>query len=167
MSEKTVIDKEITFGDGEFIVSKTDLSGRIAYGNELFIRISGYTEPELLGKAHSILRHPDMPRTIFKLLWETVQSKREIFAYVKNRTKEGAYYWVLAQVTPSFDDAGSVIGYHSVRRKPSREAVTKVSALYRKMLDAERGGGMEASKKILMQEIEKTGGTYESYILAL
>lgn len=167
MTRTGTIDREVAFNEGEFIVSKTDLSGRITYGNELFIRISGYAEQELLGKPHNILRHPDMPQAVFKLLWDVLGQKKEIFAYVKNRTKEGAYYWVFTQVTPSYDNAGNVIGYHSVRRKPRREAVEKVTGLYRAMLEAEKSGGMEASKKILMREIEKQEGTYESYILAL
>lgn len=167
MAQKTTIDREVTFNEGEFIVSKTDLTGRITYGNELFIRISGYSENELLGAPHSILRHPDMPRAVYKLLWDTLGQKKEIFAYVKNRTKEGAFYWVLTQVTPSYDDAGNVIGYHSVRRKPRREAVEKAAKLYRAMLEAEARGGMEASTKLLMQEIQKQGGTYESFIFSL
>jgi len=92
---------ESHFGDDEIIVSKTDPRGVITYANEIFIRVSGYSEEELLGAPHSILRHPAMPRCVFKLLWDTIQGGREIFAYVVNLAKTGNHYWVLAHVTPS------------------------------------------------------------------
>ena len=91
------------FDKDEIIVSKTDLKGRMTYCNDVFLRIAGYTEQELLGQPHSIIRHPDMPRCVFKLLWDTIGAGKEIFAYVINRAKNGDHYWVLAHVTPSRD----------------------------------------------------------------
>lgn len=120
--------------ENDFIVSKTDPKGRITYGNRIFIEFSGYAEDELLGSQHNIIRHPDMPRAIFKLLWDTIQNGQEIFAYVKNMSKDGSFYWVLANVTPSYDSQGRVIGYLSVRRKPKPEAVRQATELYRAML---------------------------------
>ena len=93
---------ERTFGEDEIIVSKTDLTGRITYANDVFLRISGYAEAEVLGQPHSIIRHPGTPRAVFSLLWRTIESGREIFAYVVNRAKNGDHYWVLAHVTPTF-----------------------------------------------------------------
>lgn len=90
---------ELRFDENLFIVSKTDLKGNITYANDLFIEISGYTEKELIGAPHNILRHKDMPRAVFKLLWDKIQKGEEIFAYVKNRAKSGKYYWVHAYVT--------------------------------------------------------------------
>ena len=84
--------QELLFGEDEFIVSKTDLKGKITYGNALFIKMSGYDEPELIGQPHNILRHEDMPAIVFKLLWNRIQAGKEIFAYVKNKTKKGDYY---------------------------------------------------------------------------
>src|SRR5579871_2355063 len=114
MKKTTVIptNHEVTFGDDEIIVSKTDIKGHIQYANEVFLRISGYSENEVLGEPHNVIRHPDMPRCIFKLLWDTISSGHEIFAYVKNLCKDGSYYWVLAHVTPTFNNYGEIIGYH-------------------------------------------------------
>ena len=104
------------FKEDDIIVSKTDVKGRITYANQSFCHMADYSEAELLGQPHSIIRHPDMPRAVFKLLWDTVLVRREIFAYVKNMSRNGDYYWVFAHVTPSFDAKGNVIGFHSSRR---------------------------------------------------
>lgn len=117
----TVTGKEVFFGDNEIIVSKTDLKGYLTYANDVFLDIAGYTEAEVLGKPHSLIRHPRMPRCIFKLLWETISGGGELFAYVMNRCKNGDHYWVLAHVTPSRNEAGEIIGYHSSRRVPNRK----------------------------------------------
>ncbi|HPV77190.1 MAG TPA: PAS domain-containing protein, partial [Gemmatimonadaceae bacterium] len=86
--------RERSFGEDEIIVSKTDLQGKITYANDVFIRVSGYEEDELLGAPHSIIRHPDMPRAVFKLLWDTLATGREVFAYVNNMARNGDNYWV-------------------------------------------------------------------------
>jgi len=163
----TTTGNEITFGEGEFIVSKTDLKGKITYGNELFIQISGYTELELLGAPHSILRHPDMPKCAFKLVWETIQQGEEIFALVKNLAKNGNHYWVKAHVTPSFDTTGQIIGYHSVRRKPSQNIIKTIEPLYKILLQEEQKGGMNAGYNKLLEILSKEGVTYEQFIFAL
>ncbi len=158
---------EKTFNDDEIIVSKTDTKGVITYGNELFIKMSGYTEEELLGANHNIIRHPDMPKIVFKLLWDTVQAKKEIFAYVKNMSKDGSYYWVLANVTPSYDLKGNIIGYYSVRRKPSREAIEKISKIYDALNAAEKNGGMAESLRLLESTLVSAGMSYEEFALSL
>ena len=163
---------EKVLGEDDFIVSKTDLKGVITYGNRIFIEISGYSERELLGAPHSILRHPDMPRAVFKLLWDPIQSKQEISAYVKNLAKDGSFYWVFANVTPSFDTHGNLIGYYSVRRKPRSEAIQAVDGLYRTMLEAERRAGdgqagMKASTAIVHQLLEQKGVSYEEFVFGL
>ena len=96
--------RERVFGEDEIIVSKTDLQGRITYANSVFLRVAGYAEEDVLGQPHSMIRHPGMPRAVFKLLWETIAGGREIFAYVKNLARDGDHYWVFAHVTPSFDN---------------------------------------------------------------
>jgi len=95
---------ERTFDQDQIIVSKTDLTGHLTYANELFLGIARYAEDEVLGQPHSLVRHPDMPRAIFDLLWETLKAGREIFAFVINRGKDGSHYWVLAHVTPTLVD---------------------------------------------------------------
>lgn len=158
---------ELSFRDDEFIVSKTDLSGKITYGNDLFIRMSGYSEKELLGAPHNILRHQDMPKLIFKFLWERIKEGKEIFAYVKNRTKDNDYYWVFAHVTPSLDGSGRLVGYHSVRRKPTPEALQSIKSIYAALLDAERTGGVGASKSLLDKTLNEAGKSYDQFIIAL
>ncbi|HRF57929.1 MAG TPA: PAS domain-containing protein [Campylobacterales bacterium] len=158
--------KEVTFEEDEFIVSKTDLQGRIIYGNELFIKISGYSEKELLGSPHNILRHPDMPKIIFKLLWETIKNGKEIIAFVKNKAKGGGYYWVEAQVTPSVDNSGKIIGFHSARRKPKKDSVAFFEKLYKELLDIETKSGVDAAGKRIKEILESKGVSYEQFILS-
>ena len=151
----------------DFIVSKTDPNGKILYGNKMFIDISGYEEKELLGAPHSILRHPDMPKVIFELLWKRIQKKEEVFAYVKNLCKDGSFYWVFANVTATLDSNGIVRDFHSVRRKASQKAMQVIPALYSSLLQAERSGGINASRELLHQELQKKGADYDSFILSL
>ncbi len=167
MTRPTPTNHELTFEDNDFIVSKTDLKGKIVYGNELFITMSGYAESELLGAPHSLLRHPDMPKCVFALLWERIQAGKEIFAYVKNLSKNGSYYWVYAQVTPSFDKNNTIIGYHSVRRKPTSKALQAIIPLYRELLQAESSGGADAGKKLLNKRLNDAKKGYDEYIFTL
>ena len=118
--------REVFFDRTDLIVSKTNLKGHITYANKTFMDVSDYTEAEVIGNPHNMIRHPDMPRCVFKLLWETIASGTEIFAYVVNLTKHGDHYWVIAHVTPSFDASGAIVGYHSTRRVPNAETVKSV-----------------------------------------
>lgn len=161
----TSVQKHLSPSD--FIVSKTDTRGNIIYGNKIFIDMSGYTENELIDSPHSILRHPDMPSVVFKLLWERVNKKEEIFAYVKNLSKDGSYYWVFANVTATTDPSGKVRDYHSVRRKPSDKAMKVIPDLYEKLLYSEKKNGIEASKKILHTVLNEKGMDYDRFILSL
>ena len=134
-----VRNEEFTFPEGETMVSTTDLKGRILYGNPTFISASGYSKEELLGQPHNLIRHPDMPEEAFRDLWETVQNGRPWSGVVKNRRKDGCYYWVLANVTPLMQD-GQPIGYMSVRTQPSRAQVQGAEALYATMRDEATAG---------------------------
>ncbi|WP_348943693.1 PAS domain-containing protein [Chitinibacter sp. FCG-7] len=157
--------------ENDFIVSKTDTKGRITYGNRIFIEYSGYTEHELLGAQHNIIRHPDMPRGVFKYLWDTIASGQEVFAYVKNMAKDGSFYWVLANVTPDYDAQGNIIGYLSVRRCPKRSAVDTCTGLYQQMLAAEQAAGARdacnASLALLNSVLQQQGVSYEEFVLSL
>ncbi|MEA3228331.1 MAG: PAS domain-containing protein [Campylobacterota bacterium] len=148
----------------DFIVSKTDLKGNITYCNEIFIKFSGLSERELLGKPHNIIRHPDMPRVIFKLLWDRIKNRKEIFAYVKNRSVDGNYYWVYANVTASIDFRENIIGYYSVRRKPNNNAINIIENLYKRLLEKEREGGIEESFKYLTKFLKSEDMNYDEYI---
>jgi len=158
---------QIHLKNDDFIVSKTDLKGRITYGNEIFIQMSGYQEQELLHAPHNILRHPDMPAAVFKLLWERIQNKEPINAYVKNQCKNGDYYWVFANVTPSFDERGNTIGYYSVRRKPNTNALKTVESVYADLLKSEKQSGMHASEKLLKSILKSKGVSYDEFIINL
>jgi PAS domain S-box-containing protein len=157
--------------ENDFIVSKTDLTGRITYANEIFIEFAGYCEEELLGTQHNIVRHPDMPRAVFHLFWDYLSKDREIFAYVKNMSKDGGYYWVFAQVAPMKDANNKKIGYTSVRRMPNPKAIPIVAEIYRSMLEAERKAGtrdaIAASDAVLGAVLKDKGVSYEELINVL
>ena len=125
-----VVDREVPFPEGKLIVSRTDPAGIITDANQAFVEMSGYTEAELIGAPHCILRHPDMPAVAFKDLWDTVARGEKWHGYVKNLRKDGAYYWVYATVETNRRD-GQVVGYTSVRRKPSRANIAAAEAHYR------------------------------------
>ena len=153
--------------ENDFIVSKTDTKGRLTYVNEIFMTMAEYKESELLGKPHNIVRHPDMPKAVFKLLWDRIQAKDEIFAYVMNKTKNGNSYWVIANVTASTNDRGDIIGYYSVRRKPKASALELIKPLYAKMLQAERSGGISAGEKVLNDLLQEKGVSYDEFIISI
>lgn len=168
----TLTGNERFFDVDEVIVSKTDLKGRITYANLVFQRVAGYQESELLGAPHSIVRHPDMPRCVFKLLWDTLAAEQEIFAYVVNSARNGDHYWVFAHVTPSYDANGKVIGYHSSRRVPERSALDKVIPLYKALLDIEnshqdRKAGMQASFAAVVKLLQEKGVGYDEFVFSL
>jgi len=153
--------------EDDFIVSKTDTKGRITYGNEIFIKMSGYSEKELLNAPHNILRHQDMPAVVFKLLWDRIKNKKSINAYVKNLTKNGDFYWVFANVTASMDDQNNIIGYYSVRRKPSKKGLEAVEGLYATLLQSEKSQGIESSAKLLESKLNEMGVDYDELVLSL
>jgi len=153
--------------ENDFIVSKTNLKGQITYVNKIFMEMAGYKEEELLGKPHNIIRHPDMPKAVFKLLWDMVQNGDEIFAFVINKTKDNNEYWVYANITPSYDARGKLIGYYSVRRMPNSKALEIIKPLYASMLNAERSGGINAGTKILTDLLHEKGTTYNELIISI
>ncbi len=161
---------EVTFDPREPIVCKTDPKGRITYINRVFMRVSNYTEEESLGVQHNLVRHPDMPRGAFKLLWDTIAQGREWFGFVKNMTKDGHYYWVFANVTPDFE-TGRIVGYFSVRRQAPRHAIAAIEPIYAEMRRIEHEAGAakacEASLAWLHAKLQEQGTDYESFVLAL
>jgi PAS domain S-box-containing protein len=165
--------REVFFGENDLIVSKTDLKGRITYANREFCQIAGYGEAQLLGEPHSMIRHPDMPRAVFKLLWDTLNEGREIFAYVKNMTAAGDFYWVFAHVTPSYDSNGKVAGYHSNRRVPRPEVVKNtIAPLYAEVLREESKhvngqASLAAGFDFLVNFLKSRNTTYDALIFSL
>lgn len=164
--------REVFFAEDDIIVSKTDVKGRIRYANRTFYRISGFSEGELDGQPHSIIRHPDMPRAVFKLLWDRVLGGEEVFAYVKNLTKTGDHYWVFAHVTPSFDRDGAIDGFHSNRRVPRRQALDALQPLYDALTRIETSHanakqGLAASHQHLADFVAAQRKSYDEIVLSL
>jgi aerotaxis receptor len=162
--------REVMFSTDEFIVSKADLKGRITYANRVFMRVADYPEDQLLGVQHNIVRHPDMPRGAFKHLWDTIQTGKEWFGFVKNMTSRGDFYWVFANVTPDYQD-GRIVGYYSVRRQAPKKAIEVMAPIYAEMLRIEREAGpaqaCEASLAWLTQQLAARKVSYERLVLDL
>ena len=164
--------KERVFSDTQLIVTKTDPKGIITYANELFVEVSGFSEGELIGQPHNMIRHPDMPRCVFKLLWARISSGKEIYAYVVNRSKNGDHYWVLAHVTPSYGDNREITGFHSSRRAPNRKALEAIIPLYKSLREEEARHsspkeGLAASYAKLEKLLEDKGLSYDRFIYGL
>jgi PAS domain S-box-containing protein len=157
---------EVTFDENTLLVTKTDLKGKITYANRAFIDIVKIEEAELINKPHSIVRHPDMPKAIFKLLWDYLKNGKEINAYVKNICSNGSYYWVFANVTASYFN-NNVIGYHSARRKPKESSLNVIKPLYKTLLDLEKRGGIEASLSKVDEILNEKGLEYDEFILSI
>jgi PAS domain S-box-containing protein len=170
--QRIMTGRERTFPEDEIIVSKTDLTGRITYANEVFLDVAGYSEAEVLGQPHNLIRHPDTPRCLFKLMWDTLKTGEEIFVYVNNRARNGDHYWVFAHVTPCQDASGQAVGYHSMRRVPRRAAVQEADALYARLLAEERRhndsrDGLQSSYDMLINFLAGQGVAYDQFVLAL
>lgn len=168
----TPTSREITFAQDDIIVSKTDPKGRINYANDVFCKVSGYAEQELLGQPHSLVRHPDMPRSVFQLLWQRIAGGEEIFAYVKNMARCGGCYWVFAHVTPSFGSDGSIVGYHSNRRSPDQAAIRRIEPIYRELLGIEaaqpdRKAGQQAGVRRLEEMLAAAGASYDELVFSI
>ena len=157
---------EIFLQNDSLITSKTDLKGRITYANDDFLKYAGYSMQEILYKAHNIVRHEKMPKSVFKLLWDYIKNGQEIFAFVKNKTKDGNFYWVFANVTASFDTNGNIIGYYSVRRKPNENAISIIKKLYDELLKAEKTS-LNNGIKMLDEFCKSKNKSYNELIFSL
>jgi len=166
MSKSKVTKIEIKLNDNDFIVSKTDSKGKITYCNEIFMKIAAYNESELLNSNHNIIRHPDMPKVAFKLAWDLISKGEEFFGFVKNRTKNGDFYWVFTNITADYINE-KIVGYTSVRRKPNPSAITTIIPIYKKLIELEKHGGMTQSADFLFKFLEEKGLTYDELILSL
>ena len=164
---KNISNNEKQLGNDDFIVSKTDLKGKIIYCNEIFTKMAGYTTAELIGANHNLIRHPDMPQIAFKVAWDLIQDKKEFFGFVKNLSADGGYYWVFAYITADLDENGKIISYTSIRRKPPQSAINAITPIYKLLVDAEKAGGMKASLKLLGDFLESNETTYEELVMNL
>jgi PAS domain S-box-containing protein len=163
---------ERAFGPEEIIVSKTDPRGVVTYANDVFVRVSGYAEEEILGQPHNLIRHPAMPRAVFRLMWDVLPTGRELFAYVLNLAADGGHYWVLAHVTATRGPGGSVTGFHSSRRwvpPGTRRTVADLYARLRAAEDAEAStpAAVAAGTAALNQVLAGAGTTYDAWVWSL
>jgi PAS domain S-box-containing protein len=164
---KNINNNEKILNQDDFIVSKTDTKGRIIYCNEIFTKMAGYPASSLIGSNHNVIRHPEMPKLAYKILWEKIQAKKEFFGFVKNLCADGGYYWVLAYITADLDLNGNITSYTSVRRKPSQSAINIIIPIYKQLLDAERSGGVQASEAILNDLLKQHNLEYDEFIINL
>ena len=163
----TPIEKEVVLNEEDFTISKTDLKSIILYGNQIFLQMSGWSEEELLGKPHNILRHPDMPRCAFKILYDHIENGKEWFGFVKNLRKDGGYYWVFANISPTYDNNGNMIGYYSVRRKPREGFKSIIEPLYKTLLNIEASEGMDGGVKAVEDLLNKYNMTFNEVMLKI
>jgi len=165
MKRPEPIDNEIKLNTKRYIVSKTNPKGIIEYGNDYFVEISGYTETELIGQPHSIIRHPDMPKIVFKMMWDRIQNNENIMAVVKNLAKDGSYYWVVTEFEAKVDPiTNDIISYTAFRKAAPPKAVEAIAPIYQKLIEIEAQGGMEASEKYLRGYLEEKDITYDELI---
>lgn len=160
------------FSGDEIIVTKTDLAGRISYANSVFLRVSALTLERTLGRPHSIIRHPDMPRSLFHRMWETLRDGREFFGFIQNLAQDGRHYWVFAHVTPSLTLAGAPAGYHSSRRQPRPGQVSAIADLYQAVLREERAAdtaaeACAAGHRHLDAVLGRAGTSYDAFVFSL
>jgi len=156
MKKATPIDEEIELKNNVYIESDTDLKGIITYVNDYFAEISRFSKEELIGKPHSIVRHPDMPKVLFKILWNHLENEENFIAAIKNLAKDGRYYWVFTDFEPLVED-GKTVGYKASRKKISKHVTDILDPLYKKLTEVEKEGGMEASEKYLHTFLKEYG----------
>lgn len=163
--EVTIIDKEVSWDKTKVIMSKTNAFGIIEYANETFVDVSGFEDYELMGQPHNIIRHPDMPKVIFKVLWENLKSGKNFHAIVKNLAKSGRYYWVITDFEIAKDENGVIVNYFGRRQSVPQEVISMhIEPLYKKLLQIETASGVEFSEKYLIGFLEEKNRTYVEFI---
>ena len=152
---------ESPFGLDELFFSITDPKGVILTGNDVFQKVAKMEREELIGKPHNVIRHPDMPRVIFKAVWDTIKAGKPFVGYVKNMAKDGSYYWVLAAIYPVMDKEGQILRYISIRLKPSSSIFELIPGLYKEILEVEIKEGMEEAAVFMQEKLKELG--FENY----
>lgn len=164
----TPIDEEVLWDKSKTLMSRTDKFGNIEYANDSFIEVSGYEAHELMAQPHSIIRHPDMPKVVFKILWDNLKTRENFHAIIKNMSKSGKYYWVITNFEIKKNENDQTVGYVSYR-KALPESIIKgnIEPLYRRLLKIEQVNGLEVSEKYFMGYLEDMGVSYYEYIANL
>ncbi|CAA0192672.1 Putative sensor (PAS) domain for methyl-accepting chemotaxis sensory transducer [Tenacibaculum maritimum] len=165
---KTLIDEEVTWDKTQTIISKTDPNGTILYTNEAFLQASEYSAIELIGEPHNVIRHPDMPKVTFKILWEALKKGKNFHAIVKNLTKTGRYYWVITDFTTNKDENGNIIGYTGRRKAVPEGVVERIEPLYKTLLEIEQQKGEKVSELYFKNYLEEeVGKDYDTFVVDL
>jgi PAS domain S-box-containing protein len=165
ITRPTPSDREVDWNKTKVLLSKTDTKGTILYANEAFIDVSGYDEFELIGQPHNVIRHPDMPKVIFKFLWDSIKSKENIHAIIKNMSKTGRYYWVITDFKIIADSDGEIVGYFGTRKSVPEDIIVKfIEPLYKKLVHIEEVSGIGASENYLVGFLEERKKTYMEYV---
>lgn len=168
LQNRVIIDKEVSWDKTQVIMSKTNAFGIIEYANEVFVDVCGYEDYELMGQPHNIIRHPDMPKVIFKVLWENIKNGKNFHAIVKNLAKSGRYYWVITDFEIARDENDVIINYFARRQAVPQEVIAMhIEPLYKKLLQIEAASGVEFSEKYLIGFLEEKKRTYVEYIKEL
>jgi PAS domain S-box-containing protein len=163
-----IIDKEVAWDKSQVIMSKTDHRGIIEYANDVFVDVCGYEDYELMGQPHSIIRHPDMPKVLFKVLWENLKKGDNFHAVVKNLAKSGRYYWVVTDFESTKNENGEITNYFGRRRAVPQEIISNhIEPLYKKLLQIENASGVAYSEKYLIGFLEEKNRSYVEYIKEL
>ena len=162
----TPINREVVWDKTKTIISTTDKYGTITDVNQTFIDVSGYSADELLGKPHNIIRHPDMPKIIFKVTWDNILAGRNFHGIIKNLAKSGEYYWVVTDFEVGRNIMGEVVTIMARRRAVPQYVITDhIEPLYQTLLKLEKIGGMELSNRYFKGFLEKQGKSYIEYIM--
>ena len=162
----TPIDKEVGWNKSQVVISETGVYGRITNVNDVFCNVCGYSPEEMIGQPHSIIRHPDMPKLVFKLLWDNLKVGNNFIGVIKNLAKSGEYYWVITDFEMRRDATGNITHYIA-RRKSVPKAVIEnyVAPLYETLLKLEKVGGMELSSRFFKNYLAKQGKDYIDFII--
>jgi len=162
------VDKEVSWDKTQTIMSKTDLYGTIEYANETFVDVSGYEDYELMAQPHNIVRHPDMPKVVFKVMWDNIKQGNKFHGIVKNMAKSGRYYWVITDFEYMSDEDGNIKNYIARRKAVPQPVITNhIEPLYKRLLQIEQASGIDASEKYLIGFLEEKGLNYVDLVTKL
>lgn len=168
MTRPTPTNNEVNFSTKKYLISKTDEKGIIIEVNDYITKVSGYEESELLDQEHNIIRHPDMPKAIFRMMWDRLSKGKTITAILKNLTKDGHYYWVVAEFEIKRDHkTNKIIAYTSFQRVPPQKAIDKMTLIYKKLLEIEKKDGANDSLKYFLGYLDRNKITYDEFIKEL
>lgn len=168
IARPTPVDKAIAWDKTKVLISETDVTGTITNVNSTFSEVSGYSIEELIGQPHNIIRHPDMPKLIFKMLWENLKKGNNFIGVVKNMAKSGEYYWVVTDFEMRRDAAGNITHYVGRRKGVPQDAVDNyLVPFYESLLKLEKIGGTELSSRFFKNYLAKQGKDYVDFVISI